>query len=180
MMIFDIENFSLRSFTGSSFKENMLLKKWLFTTNEKDIYKEIYQLKKEKSFDDKIKLLKIRVIVENRAKIANILTSLITNIISISAIMGILGYVVNNFKLFKTLHRIGKAKDHLKIVGIEPMGGGFKFIYAGYYSAESKEADQHIMNIVTIITIIIVILLLVYGIYIWSNRYRKILTFIDF
>jgi len=180
MMIFDIENFSLRSFMGSSFKENMLLKKWLFTTNEKDIYKEIYQLKKEKSFDesfdDKIKLLKVREVVENRARIANILTSLITNIISISALMWLFGYIVSNFKLFKTLHQIGKAKDHLKIVGMEPMGGTFKFIYAGYYSPESKAADQHMMNLLVIGIVLLVIVL----IYVYSYKYKKVLDFIDF
>ena len=126
--------------------------------------------------DDKIKLLKVREVVENRARIANILTSLITNIISISALMWLFGYIVSNFKLFKTLHQIGKAKDHLKIVGMEPMGGTFKFIYAGYYSPESKAADQHMMNLLVIGIVLLVIVL----IYVYSYKYKKVLDFIDF
>lgn len=166
--------------TAEEYKD---LKKWLLYEDIDTVFKAINDLKKEcrkeENFEQNKKLYSIYEIASARTKIRNVLSLLITNFLSLSVIMVFYNYLIDNFKLFLALHRIGIKKDHLKIVGVQPAGGSSMFIYKGYYSAASKSADQYLGNIFTAIIIFLVILVFMVAMYRLSSRYQKILNFID-
>ncbi|MFT9269710.1 MAG: hypothetical protein ABF539_09340 [Liquorilactobacillus nagelii] len=164
-------------------KERKNLKKWLRYEDIGTIFKEINDLKeeckKEGGFEQKKKLYSVYEIVSARTKIKNILSLFITNFLSLSVIIGFYNYLIANFKLFLTFHHVGVKKDHLKIVGVQPAGGGTIFTYKGYYSTASERADQYLTNIVMAIIFFLIVLICMIAIYLLSKRYKKILDFID-